>query len=64
MGAITVWRYGYSKTQGAVFGVLTALMFMLWGSVSGLWGAFSINIGFLILHASNLKIALKEKKDG
>jgi|GEM_PF-3776690 len=61
-GALTVWRYGYSKKQGAILGITTALMFLLWGAIGGFWAAFLTNIGFFVLHANNLKIALKEIK--
>ena len=59
MGAITVWRYGYSARQGAVCGVSTAAAFMAWGALGGLWGAFTINIGFFLLHAHNLRRAYR-----
>ncbi|MFN4283474.1 MAG: hypothetical protein ACK4NA_12630 [Alphaproteobacteria bacterium] len=55
MGAVTVWRYGHSKRQGAICGIATALLFMLWGALAGLYGAVTINIGFLLLHANNLR---------
>ena len=37
MGALTVWCYGHSKMQGAVFGVATACVFLLWGALAGLF---------------------------
>lgn len=54
LGALTVWCYGHSKRWGAVCGVTCACVFMLWGVLSGLWGAATINIGFFGLHARNL----------
>lgn len=60
LGAVTVWCYGHSKKQGALFGVVTAATFMTWGAMGGLWGAFPINIGFLALHARNLRRAFKD----
>lgn len=58
LGALTVWRYGYSKKQGATLGVATATMFLIWGAYGGFWAAFLTNIGFFILHANNLKRAI------
>jgi|TARA_R110000803_G_scaffold210841_2_gene284373 hypothetical protein len=54
LGALTVYFYGHNKKAGAVCGVTCALMFMAWGALSGLWGAFTINIGFFALHGRNL----------
>jgi hypothetical protein len=58
LGAVTVWRYGHSKKQGAMLGVTCALTFMAWGALGGLWAAFTINIGFFLLHANNLRRAI------
>ncbi len=63
LGATTVWRYGHSKMQGAILGVICATVFMTWGALSGLWGAFTINIGFFLLHANNARRASKEMLD-
>jgi len=61
LGAVTVWCYGHSKKQGGAVGVTCALTFMLWGALAGLWGAFTINIGFFLLHSRNLRRALKDE---
>ena len=60
MGALTVYCYGHSKKQGAVLGVATAAVFMIWGASGDLWGAFTINIGFFILHSRNMKRAFND----
>jgi hypothetical protein len=54
LGAATVWFYGHNKRSGAVCGMICAVTFMVWGALSGLWGACTINIGFLALHGRNL----------
>ncbi len=54
LGAVCVYAYGRSKKWGAILGMIAALVFMLWGSLAGLWGAFTINIGFFSLHSYNL----------
>lgn len=54
LGALTVWFYGHDKRLGAAVGMTCAATFMLWGFMSGLWGAFTINIGFFSLHGRNL----------
>lgn len=58
LGALTVWFYGHNKRLGAICGVTGAIVFMIWGALSGLWAAFTINIGFFALHGRNLYIAI------
>jgi hypothetical protein len=60
LGAVTVWCYGHSKMQGGVLGTITAIVFVLWGALAGVWGAVTINIGFFVLHARNLKRAIND----
>lgn len=53
--AASVYLYGQSKRQGAMCGILASILFMAWGVTEELWGAATINVGFLLLNANNLR---------
>ncbi len=55
-----VFCYGHSKTQGAVVGIITAVLFITWGLVAGVLAAAATNVFFLGLHGRNLKRAITD----
>ena len=56
-----VYCYGHSKSQGAVVGIATAILFITWGLAAGVLAAALTNIVFFALHCRNLRRALREK---
>ncbi len=54
LGAFTVYLYGHTKVGGGICGMITAIVFMIWGSFYDFYGAMTINIGFFSLHTRNM----------
>lgn len=52
---LCVFCYGHSKRQGAVVGIVIAVLFIIWGLASGVLAAAATNVFFLALHGRNLK---------
>jgi len=55
---LCVFCYGYSKTQGAIVGIVTAVLFITWGLAAGVAAAAATNVVFFFLHCRNLRRAL------
>ena len=58
---LCVFCYGHSKMQGAVAGIITAVLFITWGFVASVPAAAATNVFFLGLHGRNLKRALSDE---
>jgi uncharacterized membrane protein len=56
------WVYGYRTIAGPVIGIVTAILFMLFGWFSGVPAALAANLVFLIVHTRNgLKMLAEDK---
>jgi hypothetical protein len=51
---LSAWGYGHSISLGAMLGLISSSLFMIWGVAMDLGGAFTINIAFFIINAKNL----------
>ena len=55
---LCVFCYGHSKTQGAIIGIATAILFIFWGLAASVSAAAAANVIFFFLHCRNLWRAL------
>lgn len=55
---LSVWFYGRQRLSGPVCGCVTALLFIVFGAVAGLYAAIAANLFFLALHTRNGYLAM------
>lgn len=60
---LCVYAYGTNKVRGALVGLLTAILFVIWGYLADVYAASLINIVFFILHGRNYRIAINERSN-
>lgn len=62
MSLCCVASYGYSKIIGGLVGIVTVILFILWGIVADVPVAVYTNLIFFCLHTKNLYHGISEKK--
>jgi hypothetical protein len=62
MSMVTAWYYGHNKLLGAIAGITTAMLFVLWGYAADVLAASLSNGVFLTIHIRNLRRAINERR--
>ena len=52
---LSVWLYGKSQINGAIFGIFVSLVFILYGVLASIWPAVISKVVFAYLHYRNLR---------
>lgn len=51
--------YGNSVRQGASVGIVSAVLFLFWGTINDVMAAVLCNVGFLVINSFNLYRSFK-----